>query len=70
MGGYIQRVIANGSMSKWKPVTSDIHCGSVLGLTVFNIFINDSKFEDATKRSDAVDSLEGRDASQRDSDRL
>lgn len=39
--GHIQSVIANGSMSQWKPVTSGAPHRSVLALILFNIFIND-----------------------------
>ncbi|GAB0206049.1 cAMP-dependent protein kinase inhibitor alpha [Grus japonensis] len=67
-------------MFKWKPIMRDVPQGSILGpVLLLNNFINDmdsgikctiSKFADDIKLSGTVDSLKGRDAMQKDPDRL
>ena len=64
-----QSVAVNDFMFRWRPVTCGVLQESVLGLELFNIFINDidsgtecklGKFVDDTMLSGAVGTIEGR----------
>lgn len=75
MVGHIQRVVDNGSISRWRSTSSDVPQGSVLGSELFNVFNNDidsgtecalSKFANDTKLNGAVDTSKVQDAIQRD----
>ena len=67
--GNTQRMVLNGFYSDWQPVTNVVPQRLTLGLTLFNIFINDlddgiestlTSFADNTKLGDEVDMFEGR----------
>lgn len=67
LDGCIQKVIVNGSMSRWRSVMSGVPQDSVLGIVLFNNFINDmvGKFVDDTKLSREVETSKERNAVQK-----
>ncbi|XP_056343063.1 triadin isoform X5 [Oenanthe melanoleuca] len=72
---HAQNVEVSGAMSKWKAVPRGVPQGTVLGLVLFNILIGDmdsgfqctlSEFTHDTQMCEAVNTLEGRNNTQRD----
>ena len=77
LNGRKQRVMLNGIASSWSEVTSGVPQGSILGPTLFLVFINDLeddmktnvlKFADDTKIYGEASSTDGRDKLQHDLD--
>ena len=79
MQGHSQRAVVSEPKSRWRPVMSDVSQVYFLGPVLLNIFMNDidgdtvctlSNFAGDTKLSSVADKEEGRDAVQRDLDKI
>lgn len=73
--GQAEQVVISDTMSNWRPVSSGVPLGSITGLTLFCIFINDvddkAKYTlrnsaDDIKLEGVADTQEGRAAVHRD----